>query len=62
MDEVSFLLGGDTASYPKRTDTGLKMVNLTNKLVCDIKYSVDLTEGHDFYSIIIAVWCTCNAI
>lgn len=62
MGEVSFLLGCDTESYPRRTDTGLKMINFTKKLVHDIKYNVDLTEGHDFYSRNVAVWCTCNAM
>jgi len=36
VDEVSFLLGCDTASYPRRTDTALKMVHFTKKLVRDI--------------------------
>lgn len=62
MDEVSFLLGCDTTSYPRRADTGLKMVHFSKKLVRDMKCSVDLTEGHDFYSRNVAVWCTCNAV
>ena len=50
VDAVSFLLGCDAASHPMGTDTGLKMTHFTKKLMRDIKYGVDLIEGHDFYS------------
>ena len=49
MGELSFLLGCDTVSYPRRTDTILKMIHCAKKLVHDIKNSVDLTEGHDLF-------------